>query len=204
MNRIIKIAAAVTALVLSGCTQSLENTYSNQESRIDSFLESTQKKIYDSAPPEAAEGEEGYDEYMAYLELLDMGLGQITYNRNSNRLTLYPGTGEALSSSGKAVIYYALYTFNGNISAGNLVFTNHEGTATESRWEVTSPSYDPIQVDLTDKNMVKGLKNGLEGVRQGEECYIVFSGKYGYGNKVQGSIPANSALLYHVWVESVL
>lgn len=51
--------------------------------------------------------------------------------------------------------------------------------------------------------MIEGLRNGLEGVRAGEECYIVFSGKYGYGNKVHGNIPVNSALLYHIRVLSV-
>ena len=51
--------------------------------------------------------------------------------------------------------------------------------------------------------MVTGLRNGLVGVKGGEECYILFSGKYGFGNKQSGTIPANSALVYHVWVESL-
>lgn len=197
MNKAIAISAVLTTMLLSGCTQSLENTYSAQEGKIDSFLESARKNILDSAP---AEGEDGYEEYQ---ELLANGMGNIIYNRNSNRLILVPGTGTSLTASGKTTIYYALYTFSGSLSAKDIVATNHEETAAESNWELTNPSYDPITLDLRDKNMIEGLRNGLEGVRAGEECYIVFSGKYGYGNKVHGNIPVNSALLYHIRVLSV-
>jgi FKBP-type peptidyl-prolyl cis-trans isomerase len=44
---------------------------------------------------------------------------------------------------------------------------------------------------------------GLEGVKAGEECEIIFSGKYGFGNKAFGMIPAKSALLYKIWVVSI-
>ena len=42
-----------------------------------------------------------------------------------------------------------------------------------------------------------------EGVKAGEECEIIFSGKYGFGNDSFGIIPANSALLYKIWVISI-
>lgn len=84
MNKAIAISAVLTTMLLSGCTQSLENTYSAQEGKIDSFLESARKNILDSAP---AEGEDGYEEYQ---ELLANGMGNIIYNRNSNRLILVP------------------------------------------------------------------------------------------------------------------
>lgn len=208
MRRHIIMTAILSAIIFNACSQSLENTYSNQETRIDSFLGNLQKSIFARAEQiKPEDGEEGYDEkhetYMEYLALLDAGMGQIVHTNSSNRITLYPGTGNSLTASGKATIYYALYIFNGNISASNLVYTNSEQIATESRWEVTSPSYDPITVNLSDKNMIRGLSSGLQGAKEGEECYIVFSGKYGYGNKSQGTIPANSALLYHIKVLAI-
>ena len=51
--------------------------------------------------------------------------------------------------------------------------------------------------------MLDGLKNGLIGVQAGEECEILFTAKYGYGNRTFGIIPANSALLYKIWVIGV-
>ena len=53
------------------------------------------------------------------------------------------------------------------------------------------------------EELLEGLRKGLEGVRAGEECEIMFSGKYGYGNKTFGIIPATSALLYKIWVVGV-
>ena len=56
---------------------------------------------------------------------------------------------------------------------------------------------------MTDVHLVEGLRNGLLGVRTGEECEILFSGKYGFGNEIFGTIPVNSALLYKIWVVGV-
>jgi FKBP-type peptidyl-prolyl cis-trans isomerase len=40
-------------------------------------------------------------------------------------------------------------------------------------------------------------------VKAGEECEILFCGKYGFGNSTFGIIPANSALAFKIWVVSV-
>ena len=37
----------------------------------------------------------------------------------------------------------------------------------------------------------------------GEECYVLFSGKLGFGSRIVGTIPRNSALAYHLWIKSV-
>ena len=58
-------------------------------------------------------------------------------------------------------------------------------------------------MELGTDPLLKGLENGLKGVRGGEECYILFSGKYAYGKKIVGTIPSKSALVYHVTVESI-
>ena len=36
------------------------------------------------------------------------------------------------------------------------------------------------------------------GVKAGEECEILFCGKYGFGNSTFGIIPANSALAFKI------
>ena len=56
---------------------------------------------------------------------------------------------------------------------------------------------------MEDASLLEGLRKGLLGVQPGEECEIVFSGKYGFGKKSFGMIPANSALLYKIWVAGV-
>ena len=56
---------------------------------------------------------------------------------------------------------------------------------------------------MRDNGMLEGLRNGLIGVKSGEMCEIAFSGKYGFGDEVFGTIPVNSALLYKIWVVGV-
>ena len=61
----------------------------------------------------------------------------------------------------------------------------------------------PLEIDLTDKDVLDGLRYGLEGVREGEECYILFSGKYAFGKSKIGTIPANAPLAFRIWVQKV-
>jgi FKBP-type peptidyl-prolyl cis-trans isomerase len=56
---------------------------------------------------------------------------------------------------------------------------------------------------LAESDLIQGLSDGLTGVKSGEHCQILFSGKYGYGKKPFGTIPANSAVLFEIWVEAV-
>jgi len=42
------------------------------------------------------------------------------------------------------------------------------------------------------------------GVQPQDECYILFTGKYGYGKNSLGTIPAKSALAYYILIEEIL
>ena len=132
---------------------------------------------------------------------------QTTYDSQdkSNRLVIVEGEGEdSLSTSGTVSFHYAAYTFSGSISNNNLFATNHEQTIADCGWTTLSGlSTDPVTLKLDKADIVEGLRMGLFGVKKGQECYIIFSGKYGFGSKPIGTIPANSALLYHIWVENI-
>lgn len=176
--RYIVLAGALLCMLQACKKQSLETTYSSQEERIDSFIESLASQ--EPAP-------------------------RIVHNAGSNRIVLTEGTGEELAAGGAVSFYYAGYIFSGSEpTASNLFATNREETATESGWTLTSPDYGILTVTLDgNAGLVEGLMNGLAGVKGGEICYIVFSGKYGFGDEENGTIPANSALIYQIWVESL-
>jgi len=99
--------------------------------------------------------------------------------------------------------YYAGYIFSGSKSSNNLFITNHEDTAKAAGWELTDEKYEIYKINMADAKLIDGLYHGLLGVKAGEHCQILFSGKYGFGNEEFGIIPANSALLYEIWVEAV-
>ena len=151
----------------------LETTYNNQESQIDKYL---------SNQPDSL---------------------RVIRNGGANRLVRTEGEGPELSHDGFVSFYYAGYTFSGSFNASNLFVTNHQATAEQSGWNLTDAEYDLYEISMTDARLLPGLKDGLNGVKAGEECEILFTGKYGFGNEMFGIIPANSALLYKIWVVAV-
>lgn len=168
---------ALAALSVLSCGKaSREATYASQETKIASYIESATK----------TEG--------------------VTFVNNDGayRIVYAEGSGDALQANGLLSFYYATYIFNGSKSISNLMATNHKETATTAGWDVSDASrFEALTVSLDEADFVEGLKRGLVGVKADQEADIVFSGRYGFGPKTYGQIPANSALLYEIWVVAV-
>ena len=174
------------ALASVSCVkEKLAVTYNNQESKIDQYIS---KNMYRNT---IVNGESQTDTL------------RVVHNGGSNRLVLEEGNGDALNEHGVATLYYAGYIFTGSISASSLFVTNHEETAKSAGWSLTDEQLSIYRLNMADTELIDGLKKGLLGVKSGEHCQILFSGKYGFGKKAIGIIPANSAILYEIWVEAV-
>ncbi len=189
------LLGAFLCLCVGSCVkEKLEVTYKKQETQIDSYLSKNNTAKRDST----IINEDGTTRDTSWTDTL-----RIVYNAGSARLVKKEGSGDGLTADGAVSFYYAGYIFKGSISAANLFATNHQATAESSNFKLTDPDYSLFEVNMGDTEMLEGLRNGLIGVRSGEECEIVFSAKYGYGNKTFGIIPVNSALLYKIWVVGV-
>ncbi len=165
-------------LLCASCTkEQRELEYGKQEKLIETFV-STQLK----STPDA----------------------QVVHIGGVTRVTVSEGEGVEVNARGKVGIRYALYNFSqGKIAANSLVATNSKDIATSSKWELDGNEYELLTISLSDKDIMTGLRDGLDGVREGEECFILFCGKYAYGKKKVGTIPANAPLAFHIWVEEV-
>jgi len=171
---IILLAVIISA---SSCIkEKLEETYNKQEEQIDKYIESVLQKSESHT---------------------------VSYNNGSSRLTTVAGEGPELSSDGSVSFYYAGYVFSGGLNPSNMFGTNHQATAEQAGWELTDPDYSLMEINMKDSRLLEGVRKGLEGVRAGEECEILFSGKYGFGNSTFGIIPAKSALAFKIWVVGV-
>ena len=163
--------------VLSCAKTSQEATFASQETRIASYIESETK---------------------AGASFVDNGGVYRVIKKDEE------GTGEALQASGVVSFYYAAYVFTGSKSYANMVATNHKQSATEAGWDTSDESrFEALTVGLEESGFVEGLKRGLVGVKADQHAVIVFSGRYGFGNKVYGKVPANAALMYEIWVVAV-
>lgn len=180
----------------------LEETYSRQETQIDTYLTRNRVVKRDSIQiiitPNADDPTKN-DTTKVKVEWEDTL--DVVYNNGAARLIKTEGTGPELTENGAVSFYYAGYIFSS--SPSTLFATNHRETAEGTKFELTDADYELIEADMTKARMIDGLRNGLIGVRSGEECEIVFSGKHGFGDEIFGTIPVNSALLYKIWVVGV-
>jgi hypothetical protein len=178
--RLRNIAIILTGIVLgtASCVkQQLETTYTSQEKKIDQYIEQNRVSNGDTL--------------------------RVVYNGGSSRLVRIEGEGQELSSEGTIAFYYAGYAFGGSINKNNLFVTNHSQSAAEAGWTLTEEEAKVLTINIKDYELIPGLKSGLIGVKGGEQCEILFTGKYGFGKKAFGTVPANSALVYKIWVESI-
>ena len=176
------LAAALVA-GFAACSKQAQAIYDKQETYISSFV-SAQCKSDETAT-------------VTYKD----GVVRVTLHDTLERTGLLADT---LQKGGTVSFHYAGYTLtNGSISSANLFATNHQKTADAAGWKLSDTTAFKIETLTLDDSLLDGLERGLEGVRNQDECFILFSGKYGYGSAAQGTIPARSALVYHVWVSSI-
>ena len=186
MNKIKTILLALVCLISVSCLkEKREATYNSQESKIDQYITNN---MYVKT---TVDGESKTDTL------------RVVYNGGTTRLVTTEGTGEKLKSDGTVSFYYAGYSFSGSKSPSNMFATNHQATAASSNWNLTDADYKICTLNLGTDELIEGLRHGLTGVQAGEVCQILFSGKYGFGKKPLGIVPANSALLFEIWVEGV-
>ena len=186
------ILALLLCFTASSCMkEKLKTTYNSQEASIDKYISSS---MY--AKRSGVSEKTGND--TTWTDTL-----RIVRNGGVNRLVQKEGLGEELKPGGNIAFYYAGYIFKGSKNSNILFATNRQEIAAEKKWELTDASYEMLQLDLAKTRLIEGLRKGLIGVKGGEECEIMFSGQYAFGDNEFGTIPANSALLYYIWVEAV-
>lgn len=165
------------AVLVPACSKSsTEALFANQETQIENFLNSQL-----SANPEA----------------------YTISNGGIQRLVLTEGSGDELKGDGTLSFYWAGYVLTGSsLSASNLFGTNSLEVAEEAGWDTEDTEAFTIRT-MGLGELAGALRDGLTGVKGGQECIVLFSGKYGFTSKPLGTIPANAALAYHFWVESI-
>ena len=182
-TRILASVLLLAALVPACNKQSVQNTYDKQETNIDNFVTDQLKKDTTAT---------------------------VTYKDGAVRVVLHDTLqregllADTLQTGGTVSFYYAGYTLSSStVNVSGMFATNHKETADNAGWRINDTTAFNILTLTLDDRLLDGLQRGLEGVRNQDECYILFSGKYGYGSDRQGTIPARSALVYHIWVNSI-
>lgn len=175
---------------LNSCTkESRELTYANQQTRIENFVK----------------------------QFLGKNEGSIAiYQDGIVRIVVTPGEGDEARTADVVRFHYAGYDFSGGSVSKEVLFaTNYREYAESVGWNLTGtsitsgklsdsePMFGVYSAALSGSELLEGLRIGLQGVKSGEECYILFNGKYGFGKAKVGTIPANAPLAFRIWVDSI-
>ena len=106
------------------------------------------------------------------------------------RIILEEGDPDILVARGSKIkIDYALYQFN---SRTEPIYTN-KGTSTD----------DEDWLAVGHNELLEGLDIGIIGAGLNEKCQIMFSARYGFGNKQVGVIPKMTPLLIELIVKEI-
>ena len=101
--------------------------------------------------------------------------------------TIVPGTGPQIQSGQTANVLYTGYLAkNGKIFDDS---SSHGGT--------------PFSFTVGGGQVVQGFDEGTAGMQPGETRIILIPAAEGYGSKANGSIPANSTLIFEVTLASI-
>lgn len=106
----------------------------------------------------------------------------------------------------KAIALEKVSKFDLNIGKGMPYEKNKQVTIDFEAWLTEKTKFDSTidrQTPLTflsgASRIIKGLEDGIAGMRIGGERIIVVPAKYGYGRAgIDGKVPPNSVLIYHV------
>lgn len=143
-----------------------------------------------------ANQEAAIDSYVAGFSVEN----RVVYRKGSVRVVIQEGTSvDTLKRGDSLYFYFSGYTFN--YGRGSLFATNVKEVAEAADFYTDGL---PKKIKYGSDAMIEGLKNGLEGMRVGENSYIMFSGKYGYGNQIMFNIPKMTPLFFDITIDKII
>lgn len=92
--------------------------------------------------------------------------------------TLIKGSGEAIAIGDTVIVHYSGWTW--------------QGEQFDSSWTNLTPASFPVSSD----SLIEGFVQALDGETIGSQVIAVIPPSLGYGDTAQGSIPANSTLIF--------
>ncbi len=180
MKKFILISAAI--IIAFSCNKNdLEQIYTKQEADIDSYI--TRQYANDSIFRKG-------------------GSNRITVDSTDIKFIDTLGYADSLEFGDSLYFYFAGFVFTNQPSA--IFATNNEFVAEEAKMDLADSAYSMMKILYTPDYFVEGLTNGLYNAKNGEHCLIIFSGKYGFQNKIVANIPKNSALAYEIWIMDII
>ena len=172
------ISLLIAAVILvASCSAEQENAHATQIARIEQYIQKEMEK----------------DPVLFYAT-----------NGDTFRLTRTAGEGKMLAPGDTLLFIYTGYGFSSYTFRDSDIFVTND---VDMDWKVTDSTLvesAPAKIALGEDHVLEGLRLGLEGIKAGEVCEILFPSALGLGRTQVGTIPANSPLAYKVKAVSII
>ncbi len=196
---ILCLAAAITA----ACGKDYESLEKDRMA-IESYFESYFRGIPEDDAVVAREAYEMVDGVYKYVQNFDReGYAEATVAANGDRVEFYyEGYMFSKDLDMYAEDYNPALIFATNRPA-TLDFLCSPGIMGEAAWVRTLWGDDPVAVTIGNTTIVEGVAIGLEGAREGDRVWMVFTSDLGFGEKELGTVGKNQILAYRIYIEKV-
>ena len=173
-----------TEALIKGLNDQMAGTPSQlNEQQIQAAITGVQKKMDDFARKQASETAAAGEKYLADNKAKE---GVKTTESGLQYKVTKEGTGA-------------------QITKGDLATVEYEGRLTDGTVFDSSKNHNnqPIDAPVVDGAFIQGWVEGLQLMKEGGEYTLYIPAKLAYGERGQGSIPANSVLVFDIKVNKV-
>ncbi|MDR0661055.1 MAG: FKBP-type peptidyl-prolyl cis-trans isomerase [Prevotellaceae bacterium] len=143
------------------------------------------------------------DQYWSSIRAGNINIADTTIVDDIFRVVLQKGDENIKVSSGDIVSFYyvgAVLTSRG-IEASNIFDTNIATVAQEIG--LTIEDFTVREDVVGNGRFIAGLEKGLLQMYKGEISQIIFTSKYGYGDKASSVIPRYSPIIFQIEIKDV-
>jgi FKBP-type peptidyl-prolyl cis-trans isomerase len=114
-------------------------------------------------------------------------------------------SGTAATGGGTLVIEDLVVGTGATAAAGDLVTVNYVGTLTNgTKFDSSYDRGQPYTFRIGAGQVIAGWDQGVPGMKVGGKRRLTIPPSLGYGNQANGSIPANSTLVFEIELVSIV
>jgi hypothetical protein len=90
------------------------------------------------------------------------------------------------------------------VGAGSVVTVDYRGWLTDGKlFDESYSRNEKFSFRVGDHRVISGWEMGTMGMKEGGKRRLIIPPAFGYKNQAQGDIPANSVLIFDIWVHEV-
>lgn len=94
--------------------------------------------------------------------------------------------------------------YTGYLLDGTVFDTSFEDVAIEEDiYDEDRGGYEPIEIKYLSTGMIEGFNFALSKMEEGDVATVIIPSYFGYGNSQAGMIPANSVLIFDIYLRAV-